>query len=231
MKALHGVLLRRTCATLLDTTIEISGGVLGSYFGMMVAALLVTVKDGPADQMQSSMWSGFGFGLVFWTMSLSFMNRVLIQGISRASIGKKVFRLELISTGKALTWNTILGRWMMGYGSLAIGGIGYLSAFFDKEGRTFHDIASHTDVVPIYVGSSMSVEYHEEEAVAQVLPFTSSARNTLVISHSTSERPMATVIQLPITPKQMPLGPNQATLAKVVRIGTDDDDGSGQTAA
>jgi hypothetical protein len=235
MSSAYGILFRRTSANLLDCTIEISGGFLGSYFGMMMAALFVSVKDGPADQMQHSMWSGFGFGLVFWTFSLSFLNRVLIQGLSRSSIGKKFFGLELISVGKPLTWHTMVGRWVMGFGSFGVFGLGYLAAFLNKENRTLHDIACFTDVVPIYVGHSMSVEYREPEPL-QMGSFVKEVRH----------QPMATVIQMPRpTLEVMPAfdeisaEPKVETLADVIdlsaertrKTGTDDDSGSGSEAA
>jgi len=228
----QGILIRRTLASLLDCTIEISGGFLGSYFGMMLAALLVSANDGPAEQMQSSMWSGFGFGLVFWTFSLSFLNRVLIQGLSRSSIGKKFFDLELISVGKPLTWNTIIGRWVMGFGSFGIFGAGYFSAIFDKEGRTFHDIACHTDVVPTYVGSTMSVEYEEAETLSM----------STFVSDLRARKPAGTIIQMPVN---VPITAETEiaehdSLAEVIEVdfkqsrktGTNDDDsGSGSQAA
>ena len=143
---------------MVDWSIEVAGGLLGSYFGVMVAALLVAMRDGRADEMQSSMLSGLGFGFIFWTLSVSFLNRVLIQGLSRASVGKKVFKLELISTSHELDWATVIKRWLVSFVSLNFAGLGYLYMFIDSEGRTLHDLIAHTDVVPIYEGSSMSVE-------------------------------------------------------------------------
>jgi uncharacterized RDD family membrane protein YckC len=142
-------LIRRSFANLLDTGLEISGGILGSYFGMMVAALLESAKESEPAQLQSSMWSGVGFGFLFWVLAISFINRVLIQGLSRASIGKKVFGLELVSVAGPITWGTVIGRWIMGFGSFALGGSGFIYAFFDKDGRTFHDLAANTDVVAV----------------------------------------------------------------------------------
>ena len=158
------IIFRRIGSCLVDWTIEVAGGVLGSYFGVMLAALTVAMKDGPAEEMQSSMLSGLGFGFIFWTLSISFLNRVLIQGVSRASIGKKVFKLELISTTKPLDWSTVITRWLVSFVSLNFAGLGYAYLFFDSEGRTLHDLIAHTDVVPIYEGSSMSVEASGEAA-------------------------------------------------------------------
>ncbi len=114
MNMVHlGILFRRLGAAAIDFTIEVSGGLLGSYFGAMVAALVVAIRNETPDEMQLSIWNGFGFGFVFWTLAISFLNRVLIQGLSRSSVGKKIFKLELISTGVPLTWTTMMNRWIL----------------------------------------------------------------------------------------------------------------------
>ena len=185
---------RRLGAAVLDGSIELAGGLMGSYFGALVAALVVAMRDGPAEQMQSSIWSGFGFGFVFWTLSISFLNRVLIQGLSRASLGKKVFKLEMIATEGSLTWTTVMKRWVVSFASLSFGGLGYAWMLVDREGRGLHDLIAHTDIIPAYEGTSMSVEHRDEEAPMTFAQIT----QMLVLSNSQAERPMATVIQLPV---------------------------------
>jgi uncharacterized RDD family membrane protein YckC len=140
---------RQFIATLMDASIELFGGLLGSYFGAMVAALVTAMnQDAGADAMQSSMKSGFGIGFAFWAISISLINRVLIQGISRASIGKKIMKLEIASSGAPLTWNRMALRWVLSVGSLATFGAGYWYAWFNAEGRFFHDVVAGTRVVP-----------------------------------------------------------------------------------
>ena len=179
---------------------------MGSYFGALVAALVTAMADGPAEQMQRSMWSGFGFGFVFWTLSISFLNRVLIQGLSRSSIGKKVFKLELISSTGHLTWSAVITRWVASFASFIVGGAGYLWMFFDREHRTIHDLVAHTDVVPIYEGASMSVEQRTDAPLtaAQI-------HQMLILSNSQAERPMATVIQLPVRERLAQTGTEGST--------------------
>lgn len=190
------LMFRRAGSSIVDGAIELSGGLLGSYFGVMVAALLVAVQNEPAEQLQHSMWNGMGFGFVFWSLSISFINRVLIQGLSRASLGKKLFKLELISSGQPLTWNTMMTRWVMSYASIAMGGLGYAYLFFNRDARAFHDVIAQTDVVPAYAGINMTVEYSEE---SHAIPMTMQvASRILILSNTTAERPMAEVIQLPV---------------------------------
>jgi hypothetical protein len=187
------LLVRRTASGIVDWAIEFCGGLMGSYFGALLAALVMAMKDGPAEQMQTSIWNGFGFGFVFWTLSISMINRVLIQGLSRASIGKKLFHLELISTSGPLSWTKVLKRWVLSYASFVSAGAGYVYALFDQEGRTFHDFVAQTDIVPIYEGKTMSVEYRDE-----MVPTIQQIRQLMVLSNPQAERPTGTIIQLPV---------------------------------
>ena len=197
MGKFDGVLIaKRIGSAVVDGSIEIAGGLLGSYFGVMIAALLVAVRDEPAEALQHSMWHGMGFGFVFWALSVGFINRVLIQGVSRASIGKKVFKLELISSGNPLTWSTMMNRWILSYVSFAAGGLGFAYLFFNREGQAFHDVIARTDVVPVYVGSTMEVEYRE--TIVPQIPLSLHGMSRLMIfSNPQAERPMATIIRLP----------------------------------
>jgi uncharacterized RDD family membrane protein YckC len=197
-----GLLARRIAAGFVDFSLELGSGLLGSYFGAMLAALVVAIKNQNPEAMQTSIWNGFGFGFVFWALSISFLNRALIQGVSRSSIGKKIFKLELISCGQPLTWGTVMKRWVLGILS-SIGGLGYSVIFFNREGRAFHDFLTNTDVVPIFEGRNMSVEHDEKEisAIHVLSPSFSEqfASRVLVLANSHAERPsVAPVIQLPI---------------------------------
>jgi hypothetical protein len=202
--SLHGpsldfsLVFKRIGSTVVDGAIEIGGGLLGSYFGVMVAALLIAAQNEPPEQLQSSMYSGMGFGFVFWALAISFINRVLIQGLSRASIGKKVFKLELISSGGPLTWTTIMTRWILSYVSIAAAGLGYAYLFFNKEARAFHDVVAHTDIVPEYETAAVSFEYQEAETAAIQIASMQGLARVIVLPNLQAERPMATIIRLPV---------------------------------
>jgi hypothetical protein len=187
-----GLVVRRIAAGIVDGMIEVVGGLLGSYFGVMVAALLVAMQNEPPEELQRSMWSGMGFGFVFWALSISFLNRVLIQGLSRSSIGKKLFKLEVISTDSSLTWTTMMTRWVMSYGSLVIGGLGYTYMFFNREMRAFHDSITQTDVVPVYSGISMSVEYRESLPMQVPISLHGFSPLTILVQPN-AERPTALI--------------------------------------
>jgi hypothetical protein len=154
--------LRRAAASMVDLTMELTGGLLGSYFGAMVAALVTAIRATAPEQMEQSVRSGFGLGFAFWALSISIVNRVLIQGLSRASVGKKLFKLELISSTAPLTWSGMFTRWVVSVGSLAAGGAGYVYAFFNEEGKTLHDLIAGTDVVPMFESATVEVRVSEE---------------------------------------------------------------------
>jgi hypothetical protein len=229
-------LIRRSFANTLDTGLEISGGILGSYFGMMVAALLESAKESEASQLQSSMWSGVGFGFLCWVLAISFINRVLIQGLSRASIGKKVFGLELVSVAGPMSWGTVFGRWIMGFGSFALGGSGFIYAFFDKDGRTFHDLAANTDVVavgtiatyvtkvdpaPLSVPVAQVQHRKPNEEALQIFDFpTYAAMVTNVVPFPEMKTKGATAIETQ-TPREFD---ENASLAQVIQIQARDDE-------
>jgi uncharacterized RDD family membrane protein YckC len=195
-----------------DFTLELWGGLLGSYFGAMVAALVTAMKTSAPEQMEQSVRSGFGLGFAFWALSISMVNRVLIQGVSRASIGKKLFKLELISSGEPITWTTMLKRWVVSVGGVAAGGFGYWYAFFNEDKRTLHDLIAGTDVVPLFESTSVAVEYTEETKTFEEI------RDILV--------PMAEVVPFPVRvsePVTAEIVEEKSSLADVISIDRKDE--------
>ena len=72
---------------------------------------------------------------------------------------------------------------------------------FNRDHRTFHDLIAHTDVIPLFESRSMSIEVKEEEAIVMPAALTPQTR-MVILASSHSERPMATVIRLPVQPAQ-----------------------------
>ena len=129
------IFLRRMIASAIDTLISFCSGLLGGYFGAMLAALMVILNDVSPITTQRAIWSGMGLGFVFWGIGASLINKVLIQGISRASIGKKYMNLEIVSIGAPITWNLMFKRW--------------LSAAFTSEIKVISSLSS-SHVAPVY---------------------------------------------------------------------------------
>lgn len=108
----HQLPLRRFLASMVDFVIELGGGFLGGYFGAMLAALVIVLNEVNPQTTQKAIWTGMISGFIFWGLSISWVNRVLIQGISRASIGKKIMDIEIISTGEPISWSLMMKHWV-----------------------------------------------------------------------------------------------------------------------
>lgn len=104
--------LRRFIAWAIDLGIELGGGILGGYFGAMTAALVIVLHEVSPVATQAAIWTGMSFGFLFWGLAVSWVNRVLIQGMSRATFGKKFMNLEIMSTGAPINWETMMKHWI-----------------------------------------------------------------------------------------------------------------------
>ena len=109
---LNNIYIKRIIAGMVDFGIELGGGLLGGYFGAMMAALVIVLNPVSPAATQTAIWSGMGFGFFFWAIAVSWVNRVLVQGMSRATIGKKIMDLEIISTGAPISWEIMMKHWM-----------------------------------------------------------------------------------------------------------------------
>lgn len=103
---------RRILAAGIDFGVELLCGVMGSYFGAMVAALTMILHEVSPQATQRFIWTGMVSGFVFWYLSASWINRVLIQGISRASFGKRLMEIEIISLGAPISWSVMMRHWI-----------------------------------------------------------------------------------------------------------------------
>ena len=108
----NNIYVKRTLAEAIDFSIAFGSGLLGGYFGAMTAALVIVLQDVSPTVTQKAIWTGMTFGFLFWSIAVSWVNRVLVQGFSRASIGKKMMELELISTGAPISWRLMLKHWI-----------------------------------------------------------------------------------------------------------------------
>jgi hypothetical protein len=108
------VFVKRAIASGIDFSIELAAGLLGGYFGAMVAALVIVLHRVSPAATQKAIWGGMGFGFLFWLVTASWVNRVLIQGMSRATIGKRMMNLEIVSNGPAISWTVMMRHWISG---------------------------------------------------------------------------------------------------------------------
>ncbi len=106
------IYFKRAVAACIDFFIELGGAVLGAYFGAMVAALIIAWSDLGAESSPKAIWTGLISGFLFWGLVVSWINRVLIQGVSRSTIGKKYMQLEVISLGAPIDWKIMMKYWV-----------------------------------------------------------------------------------------------------------------------
>lgn len=109
---INHIYFKRVVAAGIDFSIEVFGSLLGGYFGAMVAALVIVLKETNPMLTQKAIWTGMVAGFFFWGVAVSWVNRVLIQGLSRASIGKKLMQLEVISKGEPIDWKMMMKHWL-----------------------------------------------------------------------------------------------------------------------
>ena len=109
---LNNTYVRRFVAGAIDLGIEVGSGFLGGYFGAMMAALVIVLHEVSPVSTQKAIWTGMIFGFLFWSFAVSWVNRVLIQGMSRATTGKKFMNLEIVSTGAPISWETMMKHWL-----------------------------------------------------------------------------------------------------------------------
>ncbi len=168
--------MRRVFAASFDLGLELGGGFLGSYFGALIAALAITLRSENPVGIQSSIWSGMQFGFVFCFFAISIVNRIVIQGLSGASLGKKLFKLEIQARAGSLSWSMMFKRFLLshvlGFKHEKMSGTQVVF-----EGQTF--TPAEPTVVP--------------EETATIIPF---PVLPVVLSSDYSERPTAMVIQL-----------------------------------
>jgi len=189
---------RKFLASTTDYFLEFAGGFLGAYFGALIAALWTTLHEPSSDMIAFAVRSGVGFGFLFWFTAISFMNRVVYQGITRASIGKELFGLEIVKVRGQFTWPSLIQRWVFGYASFTFFGIGYVYAIFSKSKSSLHDdlcgyqtrhrnaapaqtqvaatipfplyitVATHNGEKPTELGHKTSISPVQDEKVAKV---------------------------------------------------------------
>lgn len=104
--------LRRTAAAAVDFSIEGVAALLGAYFGAVLAALMVVIHAPSPQVTQGALGAGMLFGASFCFLIASWVNRVLIQGMTRASIGKKLMKLEIVSVGDPISWPVMMKHWV-----------------------------------------------------------------------------------------------------------------------
>jgi uncharacterized RDD family membrane protein YckC len=134
--AKHPGLIRRLLAMLYDALL-----LLALFF--VATAVMMSFNDGKAIQPgQPLHWLhmlvlvviGFLFYGWFWTHG-------------GQTLGMRSWKMQLIqNNGKAVTWTMALIRFVTAMLSWAVFGLGFLWSLFDSRNRTWHDIASGSEL-------------------------------------------------------------------------------------
>ena len=142
------IYVKRFFAASIDFGVEFGSALLGGYFGAMMAALVIVLGDVSPAATQKAIWTGMCFGFFFWGLAVSCLNRVLIQGYSRATIGKKYMNLEVVTTGSPISWEVMFKHWV--------------TASFSGELRVVSSL-DFTSVAPV-------ISIHSKPAVTTAVP-------------------------------------------------------------
>jgi len=132
MKEIKVALWRRLAAALYDSFLLIA-----CYF--VVALIGVILNDGEAVSGPWLFWVLFIIAWAFFVKFWCFPGQTL---------GMQVWKVQVISdSGGNLTYSQASIRMFAAMLSWAVFGLGFIWCLFDKKGRSWHDIISHTQLV------------------------------------------------------------------------------------
>jgi len=128
-------LLRRLGAALYDLLL---------LFAVLVIATLVWVLSGVQYGQQ-------GYALyVAFIYALIPLYYVAFWVYSGQTLGMKTWNIRVVDLdGCAIGWRRAALRMAWALLSLAVGGLGFVYALFDKQGRTWHDILSKSQLLRV----------------------------------------------------------------------------------
>lgn len=105
---------------------------------LLLAMAVLTVANGKAIGANSLVF-------YFYLLPVSFVFYGWFWTHGGQTLGMRAWRTKLLTTdGNPVTWHDCTRRFAMAIISLAIFGIGFIWQLFDKNHRTWHDIASNT---------------------------------------------------------------------------------------
>jgi len=112
----------------------------------ITTAILMSLNHGKAIQAGQPL--SYVLTLLLLTISFLFYGWFWTHG--GQTLGMKTWRMKLIlHNGKVVTWSVALVRFVAAMLSWAAFGLGYLWSLFDSRNRTWHDIASGTELLDL----------------------------------------------------------------------------------
>jgi uncharacterized RDD family membrane protein YckC len=138
---------RRFLAQFIDGLLLQAVQLAGALLGGTVASVM-TDPDAAKKVVEGAAASGAMLGMLFWLYVALFMNSVVVQGLTGATIGKWVMGIRVVNRdGSPIGILKAFGRlfaYVLSYLPLLIG---FVALFWDKERRCWHDRACGTAVI------------------------------------------------------------------------------------
>jgi uncharacterized RDD family membrane protein YckC len=111
--------------------------------GLLIAASAIAL---PFGDTQKIAFQDFWFTL--WLATVSFAYLGICWRYGGLTVGMRAWRVKLVSSdGRPVSWPVCLLRFLVGFASLGLFGIGILWALIDSKNRGWHDLAAHTLLV------------------------------------------------------------------------------------
>ena len=119
--------------------------------GVVVASILTfTLNDGNAITESHRFYITTQFIIISVLLFAGLFFFGWFWTLKGQTLGMKTWRVQLISTDEdAIDWNKMTIRYLVAIVSWGVFGLGFIWSLFDKEKRTWHDIASATKLVQL----------------------------------------------------------------------------------
>ena len=111
--------------------------------GLLIFASAIALPFGDADKLALR-----DFWFTFWLFAVCFAYFAICWRRGGMTVGMRAWKTRLVSEhGKTISWAMCLLRFVVGLLSVSIFGLGILWALWDRNKRTWHDIAARTLLV------------------------------------------------------------------------------------
>ncbi len=147
-QAIHASLIKRLAAILYDLFLVIS---LFFIVGIIIASLTTfIINNGQAITKDHPFYLIYQIYLLSILLMCGFLFFGWFWTHGGQTLGMKTWKLKLVSDdGKNITWKQAAIRFFSAIVSWGLGGMGFISALWDKDNKTWHDHLSKTQLVQL----------------------------------------------------------------------------------
>jgi uncharacterized RDD family membrane protein YckC len=130
-----------------DSVLMTCASYSGTFFGAFVATLMAG-GAAPKEAAEKVMAQGAMVGWLFWSLAFGILNYVALQGLTGASVGKRVAGLRVVrDDGRELGMGLAALRLVSYMASSLPFYLGYLAIFWSDRRQCWHDSLCGTVVV------------------------------------------------------------------------------------